>query len=301
MPLGHRALTLAWEKGVPLRPGGDVVHATTPLAPPRGGKPIVITVHDAVPWTHPETLTPRGVAWHRAMINRAVRTADAIVVPSAAAREDLVRFAGGAGRMHVIHNGTTILPAPADAAARRIRFGLPDRYIMSLATLEPRKGLDVLLEALGKLGPNGPPLVVVGQSGWGGMDLAAQAQTAGVSPDQLHVLGRLPDDDVAAVLAGATALVVPSRAEGFGLQLLEAMAAGVPVVHTAIPALTEVAGGAGVPVPVADSSGLARGITDLWSDGAARTELSAAGRIRAAEFTWQHTARATMELYAGLV
>ncbi len=302
MPLGHRALTVAWERGSPLLwPGGDLVHATTPFAPPRRRRPVVVTVHDAVPWTHPQTLTPRGVAWHRSMIERAVHTADAIIVPSAAAREELVRFVGGAGRMQVIPNGTTVLPPPADAAARRAAFHLPERYLLSLATLEPRKGLDVLLQALGRLGPQGPALAVVGQSGWGDLDLPGAARSAGVAPEQLHMLGRLSDDDVAAVLAGAQALVVPSRAEGFGLQLLEAMGAGIPVIHSAAPALSEVAGGAGIEVAVGDPVALARAITDLWGDERARGQLAAAGLRRAADFSWASTARATMELYARLV
>src|SRR6476620_2298189 len=151
LPLARRPLALAWERGLPVRPrGGDLVHAPTLLAPPRGPRPLVVTVHDAVPWTHPETLTPRGVHWHRRMAERVVPTADALVVPTHAVATELAEFVTLPGRVVVSGAGVgKQLGEPPDADERRRRLGVPEGgYLLSVATLEPRKGLDVLLAAL---------------------------------------------------------------------------------------------------------------------------------------------------------
>lgn len=301
LPAGRRALTALWERGLPPWLRGDSIHATTPLAPARRGVPLVVTVHDAVPWTHPETLTPRGVRWHRAMIGRLARRADAVVVPSNAVADDLaVLLPGVAQRLRVIPHGVTALPPPDDAAARRLRLGLPDGYVLSLSTLEPRKGLDVLVRAMAAPELARTGLAVVGQTGWGGMDLPSVAAAAGLSPDRLHVLGRVSDDDLAAVLAGATVLAVASRAEGFGMPVLEGMAAGVPVVHSAAAALVDVAGGAGVEVPVGDSVALASALAQVLHDTVTADRLRAAGLSRSSEFSWRSAAQQLWRVHAGL-
>lgn len=304
LPLPRRPLVLAWQRGTgPAPRGADVVHAPTLLLPPRRRRPLVVTVHDTVPWSHPETLTPRGVAWHRAMAARAEATADRVVVPTRAVAGELgALFPAMAERITVVGEGVTErLAVPADAASRGRRLGLPaGGYLLSLATLEPRKGLDLLLAAMAS--PQAPPLplVVVGQPGWGGVDPREQARRAGVAEERLILLGRISDPDLAAVLATATTLVVPSRAEGFGLPVLEAMAAGVPVVHTDVPALVEVAGGAGVVVPGGDPEPLAAALAKVAGDPRLRAELVALGRVRAAEFTWDGAARALWRLYRDL-
>jgi glycosyltransferase involved in cell wall biosynthesis len=288
----RRLLGAAWERGLgPAPRAADVVVAPTLLVPPRRGRPLVVTIHDAVPWTHPETLTPRGVAFHRRMAQRAAREADAILVPTmavAAALGDHLPIR--VERLHVVGEGaaSAVTTPPADAAERRRRLGLPPRYLLTVATLEPRKGLDVALDALA-LRP-GLPLVVVGQSGWGGIDLATAARVRGLLADRLLALGRLPDADLAAVLAGATAVVAPSRAEGFGLPVLEAMAAGVPVVSSDDPAMVEVGGGATVVVPIGAPGALADAMTRLVDDSALRADLSARGRLRSAAFSWERVA-----------
>ena len=298
LPVGHRALAELWRRGRPPWPGGDTVHATTPLAPPRHGRPLIATVHDVVPWTHPETLTPRGVAWHRDLIGRLAVEADAIVVPTRAVADQLVEvLPAAAGKVHPIPHGVTNLPVPADAADRRRRLGLPDVYVLAVATLEPRKGLDVLLAAAALPALRGAMVAVVGQPGWGGLDLGRSAAELGLGPERLRTLGRLSDDDLAAVMAGAAVLAVPSRAEGFGLPLLEGMAVGVPVVHTAVPALVEVAGGAGLTVPVGEAAGLADAVATVLGDPIEAGRLRTAGRARAAEFTWAAAAAATWQLH----
>jgi glycosyltransferase involved in cell wall biosynthesis len=301
--LPRRPLTLAWERGLGPRPrGADVVHAPTPLAPPRRGTPLVVTVHDAVPWTHPETLTPRGVAWHRTVIEQAARHADALVVPTQAVADELARHVRPARPVHVVGEGVSAgLHLPADAASRAAALDLPDApYLVTLATIEPRKGLDVLLDALARPAAPEVPLLVVGQPGWGGVDVSRRAAEVGLG-DRVRLLGRLPDADLAVVLAGATALVAPSRAEGFGLPVLEAMAAGVPVVSSDAPALVEVGGGATVTVPVGDDAALADALGEVVRSAALRARLVEAGRRRAGEFSWAAAARRLWAIYAGLL
>ena len=306
LPLPRRPLIAAWERGRGpglLAGNPDVLHAPTLLAPPRRSRPLVVTIHDAVPWTHPETLTPRGVRWHRAMAERLAGTADAVVVPTDAVRRALephLRLR----RVAVVGEGATaeLAGLPDDAAQRRRRLGLPESgYLLSLATIEPRKGLDVLLAALADPAAPDLPLVVVGQAGWGGIDPARMAADLGLPAGRVRMLGRLPDVDLAVTLHGATALVVPSRAEGYGLPVLEGMAAGVPVVTSDDPALVEVGGDATRTAPVGSATALARALRDVVDDAPLRESMIRTGRARAAGTTWDTAAEQLAGLYETLV
>lgn len=298
LPIPPRALVALWQAGVPYWPGGDAVHAPTPLAPPRSpvlgrhrSAGLTVTVHDTVPWSHPHTLTPRGVRWHKAMIARALRTADAVVVPTRSVATELAELVPVGGRVLVIPHGVT----PAVASATDRSLDLPDRYVLAVGTVEPRKGLDVLVEAMAHLHRTvapAPALLLVGQPGWGGLDPHALAELHGLGAESLRVLGKVPDADLATIMRRATVLAVPSLAEGFGLPLLEGMAAGVPVVHSDAPALVEVAGGAGIAVPRGDVGALATALRTLLADPARVDRLVAAGRVRAAEFSWHLAAEA---------
>jgi glycosyltransferase involved in cell wall biosynthesis len=287
LPLPRRALVAAWERGRGPRVPGDVVLAPTPLFPP-GPAPRVVVVHDAVPWTHPQTLTPRGVAWHRAQVGRAASEAALVVVPTLAVADELRRHVRLRELLVVGEGVSGDLALPPDADARATRMRLPDRYLLTVATLEPRKGLDVLLAALAL--PEAPdlPLLCVGQPGWGGVEVTGA-----------RALGRVPDADLAVLLDRATALVVPSRAEGFGLPLLEAMAAGTPVVTSDAAALVEVGGGAARVSPL-EPAALAAALQEVVADDALRARMSDAGRVRAAAFSWDAAAASLWSALRGL-
>jgi glycosyltransferase involved in cell wall biosynthesis len=300
LPLPARALTAAWEAGLPLRPrDAEVVHAPTLLAPPRGGRSaLVVTIHDAVPWTHPETLTPRGVRWHRAMAARAAVAADAMVVPTHAVAQELGRHLELRAPVVVAGAGVSDrLRRPADAEERLARLGLQGDHLVTVATLEPRKGLDVLLRALAEASGKLPPLAIVGRQGWGGVEPVTMARDLGLPDGSVRQLGGLDDEDLAAVLSSALVAVVPSRAEGFGLPVVEAMAAGVPVVTSDAPALVEVGGGAARVVPVGDAGALAGALAELVADERQLAEMRSAGRRRSAEFTWAAVAGRLWDLY----
>ena len=290
LPLVHRGLVAAWERGLPPRVQGEVVHALTPLQP-RTAR-LVVTVHDAVPFTHPELLTPRGGRWHRAMIGRAAREAALVVVPTQAVADELSRHVD-LGRMLVVGEGVSAsLDLPVDADVRAERMRLPERFLLTVATLEPRKGLAELIAALRHVPPI--PLLCAGQPGWGGVSVAELAAAAGVA---VRVLGRVPDADLAVLLRRATAVVVPSRSEGFGLPLLEAMAVGTPVLTSDAPALVEVAGGAALAVPLPQ---LVDGLRAITTDEVLRSRLRREGPDRSSSFTWDSAATSLWRAYRDL-
>ncbi|SNQ51515.1 Glycosyltransferase [Frankia canadensis] len=263
---------------------------------------LVVTIHDAVPWTHPETLTPHGARWHRQMGERAVRLADAIVVPTLAVAAEVARHLPiPPQRLHAIGEGVAeaVTRVPPDADARAARLGLPPPggYLLTLATLEPRKGLDTALAALCRPDDPGLPLVHVGATGWGGLDVRTEATRRGLDPARVRTLGRISDEDLAVVLSRAAVLLAPSRSEGFGLPVVEAMAHGVPVVVSDAPALVEVAGDAALVAGVGDAAALAAAVARIVGDPDLRGRLSDAGRARARMFTWNAAAEATWALY----
>jgi len=311
-PLGRRELSLAWQAGVLGLPGRGMVHATSLLAPLgrhdrdlAPGDQTVVTLHDTVPWTHPETLTPRGVRWHRAMTKRAFRYADAVVVPTHAVAADLAELFPFGDRIRVVGGAVSDdLRVPADADALADALDLPERYVLSVGTLEPRKGLRPLIESLAH--PDAPdlPLLVVGPDGWGDVRVADIAAEAGLAPDRVRTLGFVSDAQLAVLLQRASVFVFPSLAEGFGLPVVEALSLGTPTIVSDAPALVEVADEAAVVVPRADAEGyparLAQAIFQVVTDLELSSRLGIAGLDRARAFSWRDSADKVWQLHADL-
>lgn len=310
--LSRRELAAAWQHGFTVLPGTGMVHATSLLAPLSKhdrinaiGQQIVVTIHDTVPWTHPETLTSHGVTWHKAMAKRAFKYADAVVTPTHAVADELASIYDFGDRIRVIGAAVaSSLTLPEDADSRAAALGLPARYILSVGTLEPRKGLEPLIASLAVSGAAELPLLVVGAPGWGGIDLEQIAAANGVPAERVRALGQLSDEDLAVVLDRATVFVMPSIAEGFGIPVLEAFHFSTPVVHSDAPALVEVAGGAGITVERDDPAGyaerLAAGIASVVNDPALAAALSTKGRDRAGVFSWRSSAEKVWQLHADL-
>jgi glycosyltransferase involved in cell wall biosynthesis len=278
----------------PVRVPGEVVHATSLAVPPPGGRPLVVTVHDLVALRTPELLTSRGVAFHRAGLALARQRRATIVVPTAWGREDLAAEGVDPSLVHVAHHGVEVGPVPAPAATEAAldRLGVRPPFVLFVGTLEPRKGVADLLGAHRRLRARHPDLqlVLAGAQGWGELpDLGAPGV---VAP------GSLGDGDLDALYRSAEVLALPSRYEGFGLQVVEAMARGCPVVCSDAACLPEVAGGAAELVPVGDVAGLADALAAVLDDGARRDRMVAAGRRRAADFTWAASAEAHAQAYA---
>jgi glycosyltransferase involved in cell wall biosynthesis len=301
LPLARKVLSRMWERGLgPAPRDADVVHATTLLVPPKRRAELVVTIHDVVPWTHPETLTTRGLAFHRRMGARAAREADLIVTPTFAVADQIRAILSPGAEVIAVHPGfSSALSVPVDAGERRARQVRAGEYLLFVGTAEPRKGLDTLLDALLEPALKEATLVVVGPRGWGGVDVSQDAGARGIG-DRVTVTGRLDDADLASLYAGASLVVMPSRAEGFGLPVLEAMALGVPVVTSDDPALREVGGGATEVFPIGDPQALSTAIARVLSDAVLRTQMIEAGRVRAKDFDWLSSARTLWSLYARL-
>ncbi|WP_066041689.1 glycosyltransferase family 4 protein [Herbiconiux solani] len=310
--LPRRELAAAWQHGVIGSSGSGMVHATSLLAPLRKhdrradlGTQTAVTIHDVVPWTHPQTLTPRGVTWHKAMAKRAARYADAIVVPTHAVAEDLSKYFNFGDRVRVIGGAVSeLLRLPAEPSARAAELDLPAQYILAVGTLEPRKGLSALIQALAHPATGDLPLLIAGPDGWGEFDVASVAAAAGVDASRIRVLGFVSDSDLALLVDRATVFVYPSLAEGFGLPLVEAFNFGTPVIHADVPALVEVAAGSTFVVTrtTADAYAgqLAEAIGAVVTDSSLRTRLSISGLDRARAFSWRDSADKVWQLHADL-
>lgn len=275
----------------------DVLHATTWAVPPRVA-PLVVTVHDLAFLRDPGHFTAHGNRYFRRGLQVVRDEADLVVVPSEVTAADCVDQGIEAERVRVIPHGVSV-PAvtPTDIAAFRRAHGLTRPYVMWAGTLEPRKNVPALLAAFGELARtrDDVDLVLAGPVGWGTTATEAARALSELPAGRVHLVGRLTDTDLHAAYAGAGAFCFPSTWEGFGLPVLEAMAHGVPVVTSRATSMAEVAGTAALLVDPTDATAVAEALAAaLGSQG---EELAQAGRARAAQFTWEHSAALHVEAY----
>jgi glycosyltransferase involved in cell wall biosynthesis len=262
---------------LPLRGGLDVLHCTTPRAPLRSRTPVVVTVHDLAVLRYPELFPAWTRLYGRTWLRPTLRTAARVIAVSEFTKREVVALAGvREERVRVVPNATD------DAVFTSEGPRADGDYVLALGTLEPRKNLPRLAEATRRLGIE---LRLVGASGWGRVDLDG---------DGVRWLGRLPDEEVAALYRGALCFAYPSLYEGFGIPVLEAMRCGAPVVTSAGSAMEEVAGTAAELVDPLDPEAIADGISRAIER---RAELRAAGLARARLFSWDAAARATADVY----
>jgi glycosyltransferase involved in cell wall biosynthesis len=311
-PLPRAQLELAWQYGLTRLPAKGILHATGLFAPlgrhdrfAEVGKQVAVTIHDTIPWSHPESLSPRRLGWYRAMVKRAHRYADAVVVPTHAVAGQLNDILDFGDRVRVIGGAVSSkLTRPIDPDVRARRLDLPERYILSVGTLEPRKGIAQLIQALARPELAGVPLLIAGPEGWQGLDIPAIAAAAGIDEGRVRSLGYLADADLAVALDRASVFVFPSLGEGFGLPVIEAFRFGTPVVHSDDPAVVEVAAGAGVSVPRDDPEHypdrLAASIAAVLNDERLAERLGTLGVDRSKAFSWQDSAEKVWQLHADL-
>ncbi|MEY2848507.1 MAG: hypothetical protein RI885_1172 [Actinomycetota bacterium] len=310
--LARRELQLAWQHGITRLPGSGMVHAPSLLAPlskhdrvNNVGDQTVVTIHDALPWTHPETLPGRQAAWARGMAKRAQKYADAVIVPTHTVAQQLGEVLELGERVRVIGGApSSRLRLPPDADARATALALPERYVLTLGSLAPHKGLEPLIRSLASVSDAGLPLVIAGPAAEHPDAVSALAEAAGVDLSRVICLGRIGDADLATAIDRATVFAFPSVAEGFGLPVIEAFSLGTPVVHSDAAALVEVSAGAGLSVAsaVADEypDRLAATITRVVEDEGLARRLGFSGLDRAAAFSWTDAARQVWQLHADL-
>jgi glycosyltransferase involved in cell wall biosynthesis len=279
--------------------GADLLHGVHYELPLAARLAQVVTVHDLTLVTHPEWHEAAKVRYFGWAMRRAVARATRVLCVSATTARDLAeRLEVPADRVDVTPLGTDLRPAPPDRVeAVRRRLGLDGPYLLGLGTVEPRKDLPTLVRAFAALAGELPHrLVLAGLAGWGSGALAAAVAASGVA-DRVLVAGYVPEADKAALLSGADVFVYPSRYEGFGLPVLEAMACGAPVVTTTGGSLPEVAGDAAALVEPGDDHALAAALAKLAGDPAAREDAAARGRRRADAFTWERCGELTAAAY----
>ena len=302
--LTRRDLTTAWQHGFTPVPSG-IIHAPSLFAPLRAhdraharGSQIAVGIHSVRPWSHPEMLAPRQVSWAKAMGQRALKYADAVVVPTHAVATELAEFLPFGERIRVIGGAVrSSLRLPDDADERADRLELPSQYLLAFAPTRPDLA-NPLLAALDLVSTELPVLMV------GETDVVRVETGEGNASARIRFLGELSDGDLSVALKRATAFVHTSPADGFGTTILEAFSLGTPVIHSDAPSLVEVAGDAGYAVTSGDAetypAALAEAIDRVVEDDDLRATMSVLGADRARLFTWRSTAEAIWQLHADL-
>ncbi|MDQ3983179.1 MAG: glycosyltransferase family 4 protein, partial [Actinomycetota bacterium] len=297
LPLPRVALYEAWHRlrapKVERATGPvDVLHATAfPMPPPSA--PLVLTIHDLAWRKDPSHFTARGGRFFARGLDLALRDADLVLCPSEATRADCIEQGFAPERLRVVPLGVDAAPATEEqVGAVRRRYGLDRPYVLWTGTIEPRKNLRGLVAAYRGLEADAD-LVLAGPPGW----KEDVESLLGADRDGVHVLGFVPAEDLPPLYAGAAVFCFPSLMEGFGFPVLEAMAQGTPVVTSAGMSTEELAAGVGVLVDPRDPASICAGIAEVLGDDARRDELAAAGRERAASYSWERTGRMLVDAY----
>ena len=280
----------------------SVYHETNHAAPPFAG-PLALTVHDLSTLRFPETQEPARVRHFARALREKARAAERVIVPTAAVgREVEAELRVEPARIVVAHHGVDARFAPGQ---RQVPRALEQRsvrgpYLLFVGAEDGRKGIFDLLDAYEALPAplrREHALVLAGPRGTASKELEARRQRSGEG--KLVRLGFVEDADLPALYRGAAALCLPSRYEGFGFPLAEALACGVACVASDDPALVEVSGGAALHAPRADVPALAAQLEKALADKEVREKLERAGPKRAAAFTWEACARVHVAAYLG--
>jgi glycosyltransferase involved in cell wall biosynthesis len=285
------------------RTGVDLLHSLGGTAPARGPRHRVVTIHDPHYRTHPEAHLGVAGLGMRVLVPLAAKRSQLVITPSEASRAEIVELLGkNPGAVEAIPHGVGATPPERglDEAEVRTRHGLGDRRVaLSLSALRPHKNLPRLLEALAALPRDERPVLVVGgYSTAHERELRAQVERLELA-DDVRFLGWIDPDELEGLYAAAAFVVFPSLAEGFGLPVLEAMRRGVPVACSDIPTLREVAGDAALLFDPNSVEGIAAALRALNGPDAER--LGRAGPERAAQFSWELSARRHLAAYDRLL
>jgi len=284
------------------RAGAELLHAPHYTLPLGWGGPSVVTIHDLIHVRFPRFHRPGVALYARVMARLAAKRARIVIADSEATKRDIVELLGTPEeKVRVVSLGVSsrIQRRPAEEVARfREERGLPEGYLLYVGARKRHKNLGLLLRAAATMpASQRAPLVLSGREWTGDDPLAVLAASLGVK-DTIGFAGDLRDDvELSCLYSGASLLVQPSLAEGFGLPPLEAMACGVPVLSSDAGSLPEVLGDAAELLPPRDPEAWAAAVLRLLSDAAKRAALAERGSRRAAGFTWERTAAMTRAIY----
>lgn len=274
----------------------DVVHGTNFVVPPTAAA-AVVTIHDLTYLRFPDMCT-KLVLQYPVLIDRSLARGAVVHTVSDFVRDEVLDHYGlSEDRVVTVPNGFTP-GAPGDAEAGCALAG-GERYVVAIGTVEPRKDLPGLVAAFDLVAADDVDLrlVIAGADGWGADELSAAIARSPHAP-RITRTGWVTEEVRGALLAGALSLVLPSRYEGFGLPAIEAMAAGTPVIATAVGAIPEVVGDAAALVPPSDVEQLATAITSIVTSSEAQARLRERGLARAATFSWERTVDGLTSVWA---
>ena len=291
LPLPRRALYDSWHRlrrpAVERATGPvDVVYVTGMAVPPASA-PLVVTVHDLAFLAEPGHSTSRGIRFFNRAVELARTEARLVCCPSQDTIDSCIAYGFDPALLRLVPWGVDDRRVTPDEVDRvRSVYRLTNPFVLWTGTVEPRKNLPVLIDAFRRLDRHGVELVLVGPKGWN-EDLRSHLGTAA---GRIRTLGFVPDDDKRALYAAASVFCLPSRHEGFGLPVLEAMAQGIPVVTSSGTATAEVAGDAALLVDPSDVNAVATALAAVLDDDGLAARLSAASLARVVEFPWSRTA-----------
>jgi glycosyltransferase involved in cell wall biosynthesis len=280
--------------------GLDLIHAPSPAAipPRRAGQALVVTVHDLAFEFLPRSFPTAWRHMYRLGLRAATRRADAIVTPSRNTAEDLLsRTRVDPAKIHVIPLAASLPADAGDPDETLTRLKIPRPYVLYVGTLEPRKNLVRLIRAYRRAATTGIPhaLVLAGPLGWHHQSLLREIALAG--PGDIVLTGAVGPAERDGLYRLASAFMYPSLYEGFGLPVLEAMARGIPVVTSTASSLPEVCGDAAIAVNPYSIRDIAAAIELVLSDSSVAERLATLGLARSERFSWDETARLTVEVY----
>ena len=281
----------------------DLVHHLHGVLPLMGHSPGVLTVHDLQPFDMPDNFHPVKRAYIQRSIPRSVRKARLVITPSEFVRRGVIdRFDVAPDRVRAVSWGVEGPSAAVTVGEVQARYGLPRRWFVNNAVTWPHKNHDMLIRAFATVAAqeHDVMLVLTGGEAQAEQQIRAQINRGGLR-GRVRRTGRIRRDDMLAIVRGAVALTFPSRYEGFGLPVLEAMSLGTPVLAGDAASLPEVVDRAGKLLDPGDANAWSDAMLELLHDGDERERLTAAGLQRARAFSWTTTARDTLAAYRDAV
>ncbi|MCL2761286.1 MAG: glycosyltransferase family 4 protein [Desulfuromonadales bacterium] len=282
----------------------DILHCTKSAIPFFSVCPTVVTLHDLIPLKHPETEKLGARVYWKMHIPHAVKKSDFIITISEHAKKEIIDdYNISPDKIKIIalgFNPAMSLPRESEKGDKiRLKYGLPEKYILYVGTIQPRKNISTLIEAYAKLKSRRdamPKLVITGRKGWLYEKLFKRIEELGLKDDIIFT-GFLPDDELPYIYDNALLFAYLSLFEGFGLPPLEAMACGIPVIVSDSTSMPEVVGDAGIKLPPKDIEGVAAAIEKILDNPEYAKKLGEAGRERSKLFSWEFTARETLKVY----
>ena len=311
LPAKHPIARILWEQtALPpalKKSGADLLHALAFVSPLANRLPTVLTIYDLSFVRFPQLFRPFNRWYLRTFSRISARRADAVIAISESTRRDVISaFGVNPNRVHTVYCGADEIfrPLPAETiAAFRAEKNLPARFIFRLGTIEPRKNVEGVIRAYAawrQRDPSAPLLVIGGGKGWYYRQVFRLVESLGLA-EHIRFPGYIPQDELPLWYNAASVFVYPSHFEGFGLPVLEAMACGTPVVTSDVSSLPEVAGDAALLVSPSDTDGLSRAMARAFDDAALAQSLRERGLRRAGQFSWEKTARQTLEIYRAVL